>query len=124
MRSQSHQSPTPWSKNKHQYTASGLLKHLCKVVIPLQNVKEVPSQAPIKLPTWPDSYTLSTKSADLLGLDNAVLAKEERIRLKAMLEQDRRENSGFRDQLMEMQQTSWAVDKIHIGSFKIDMCFS
>jgi hypothetical protein len=29
--------------------------------------------------------------------NNAVLAKEERIRLKAMLEQDRRENSGFGD---------------------------
>jgi hypothetical protein len=52
-----------------------------------------------------------------------VLAKEERIRLKAMLEQDRRENSGFGDQLMEMLQTSWAIDKICRGSFKIDMCF-
>ncbi len=70
----------PWSKNKHQY------KHLCEVVIPLQDVKEVPSEAPIKLPTRPDRYTLSTKSADLLELDDAVLAKEERIRLRAMLE--------------------------------------
>jgi len=25
---------------------------------------------------------------------------------------------------MEMQQASWAIDKIHRGSFKIDMCFS
>ena len=41
-----------------------------------------------------------------------------------MLEQDRRENSGFGDQLMEMQQTSWAVDKICMGPFIIDMCFS
>ncbi len=40
------------------------------------------------------------------------------------VEQDQRENSGFGDQLMEMQQTSWAVDKICMGSFKIDMCFS
>jgi hypothetical protein len=39
-----------WSKNRHQYTASELLKHLCEVVIPLQNVKEVPNQAPIQLP--------------------------------------------------------------------------
>ncbi len=37
----------PWSTNKHQYTASELLKHLCKVFIPLQDVKEVPSAAPI-----------------------------------------------------------------------------
>ena len=71
-----------------------------------------------------DSYTIGTKSADLLELDDAVLTKEKRIRLKAMLERDRRENSGFGNQLMEMQQTSWAIDKIHRGSFKIDMCFS
>jgi hypothetical protein len=60
----------------------------------------------------------------LLGLDDAVLAKEERMRLNAMLEQDRRENSGFGDKLMEMQQTSWAIDKVRKGSFRIDMCFS
>jgi hypothetical protein len=52
------------------------------------------------------------------------MAREEHIRLNAMLEQDQRENSGFGDQLMEMQQTSWAVDKICMGSFEIDMCFS
>jgi hypothetical protein len=93
----------PWSKNKH-HTASELLKHLCEVVISLQDVKKVPSQAPIKLLNRPDNYTLGTKSADLLGLDDAVLAKEEHIRFKAMLEQDRKENSGFGNQLMEMQQ--------------------
>ncbi len=32
--------------------------------------------------------------------------------------------SGFGDQLMEIQQTSWTIDKIRKGSFKIDMCFS
>ncbi len=81
------------------------------------------NQAPIKLPTRPDSFTLGTKLADLIELDNRAMAREECIRLNAMLEQDQRENSGFGDQLMEMQQTSWAV-KICMGSFKIDMCFS
>ncbi len=38
----------PWSKNKHIYTALELLKHLCEVVIPLQDTKEVPDQPPIK----------------------------------------------------------------------------
>jgi hypothetical protein len=76
------------SKTKHQYTASVLLKHLCEIVIPLQDIKEVPKQAPIKLPTRPDSFTLGTKSADLIQLDNGALAREERIRLNAMLEQD------------------------------------
>jgi hypothetical protein len=101
----------PWSKNKHQYTASELLKHLCEVVIPLQAVKEVPNQAPIKSPTRLDSFTLGTKSADLIQLDDGALAREECIRLNAMLEQDQREMSGFGDQLMEMQQTSWAINK-------------
>jgi hypothetical protein len=32
--------------------------------------------------------------------------------------------NGFGDQLMEMQQTSWAIDKIWKGSFKIDTCFT
>jgi hypothetical protein len=114
----------PWLKNKHQYTALELLKHLCEVVIPLQEVKEVPKQAPIELLTRPDSFMLGTKSADLIQLDDRALAKEECIRLNSMLEQDQMEMSGFGDQLMEMQQTSWAIDKIQKGSFKIDMCFS
>jgi hypothetical protein len=41
-----------------------------------------------------------------------------------MLERDRREMSGFGDQLMEMQQTSWAIDKTWKGPIKIDMCFA
>ncbi len=78
----------PWSKNKHIYTASELLKHLCEVVIPLQDVKEVPDQPPIKLPARPDSFTLGTKSADLIQLDDGAGAREERIRLNVMLERD------------------------------------
>ncbi len=114
----------PWSKNRHQYNASELLKHLCEVVIPLHNVKEVPNQAPIKLPSRPDNFMLGTKSADLIQLDDGALAREEQIRLNAMLEQNQREMNGFGNQLMEMQQTSWAIDKIWKGSFKIDMCFT
>ncbi len=81
------------------------------MVIPLQDVEEVPtSQAPIKLPTCTDTYTLGTKSADLIAfLDNAALEKEDSIRLKSMMERDMLEESGFGDQLMEMQQTSWAI---------------
>lgn len=85
----------PWSKNKYQYLPSELLKHLCEVVIPLQDVEEVPSQAPIKLPTRTDTYTLGTKSADLIALDNAALEKEDSIRLKAMMERDRLEETAM-----------------------------
>jgi hypothetical protein len=97
---------------------------LCEVVIPLQDIKEVSNQALIKLPTRPASFTLRTISADLIQTDNGILAREEHIRLNAMLEQDQREMSGFGDQLMEMQQTSWAINKIWKGSLKINMCFA
>jgi hypothetical protein len=97
---------------------------LCEIVIPLEDINKVPKLALNKLPTRPDDFTIGTKSADLIQLDNGALAREECIRLNAILEQDRREMSGFGDQLMEMQQTSWAIDKIWVGSFKIDMCFA
>jgi hypothetical protein len=60
----------------------------------------------------------------LIQLDDVALAREEQIRLNAMLERDQREMNGFGDQLIEMQQTSWAMDKIRKGSFKNDMCFT
>ena len=63
----------------------------------------VPSKAPVNLPTRPDTFTLGTKSADLVVLDNYMLAREERVRLNAMIERDRQEDSGYGDQLMEMQ---------------------
>ncbi len=114
----------PWLKNKHVYTASELFKHVCEIVIPLQDAKEVPDHPPIKLPARPDSFMLGTKLADLIQIDDGALATEEHIRLNAMLERDQQEDSGFGDQLMEMQQTSWAIDRIRMGPFKIDMCFS
>ena len=95
---------------------------MCEIVITLEDINKVPKQALIKLPTWPGDFTIGTKSADLIQLDNGALAREECIRLNAILEQDRREMSGFGDQLMEMQR--WAIDKIWVGSFKIDMCFA
>ncbi len=69
----------PWSKNKHIYNESELLKHLCEVVIPLQDTQEILDQPLIKLPARPDSFTLGTKLADLIQLDVGALAREERI---------------------------------------------
>ena len=54
-----------------------------------------------------------------------MLAREERIRLNAMIERDRPEESGYKDQLMEIQENSWLLERIRKGTFvKIDMCFS
>ena len=44
-------------------------------------------------------------------------------RSNAMKKRDDREADGVGDQLMEMQESSWPVEKILQGGFKIDMCF-
>ena len=53
-----------------------------------------------------------------------MLAREERVRLNALIERDRLEDSGYRDELMEMQENRWPLERIRNGTFeKIDMCF-
>ena len=66
----------PWSKNKHRYQPAELLHHLINVVIPLSDNEIVPSKEPVNLPTRPDTFTLGTKSAYLVALDNSMLARE------------------------------------------------
>ena len=90
----------PWSKNKHTYQPAKLLHHLIKIVIALADNEIVPSKAHVNLPTRPDTFTLGTKSAYLLELDNSMLDREERVRLNAIIERDRLEDSGYVDQLM------------------------
>ena len=41
----------------------------------------------------------------------------------AMKKRDDRETDGVGNQLMEMQESSWLVEKISQGGFKINMCF-
>ena len=42
-----------------------------------------------------------------------------------MIERDRLENQGYGDQLMEVQEFLWPVERIRNGTFKkLDMCFS
>ena len=78
----------PWSKNKNTYQPAELSQHLINVVIPLADNEIVPSKAPVNLPIRPDTFTLGTKSADLVALDNSMLAREERVRLNAVVESD------------------------------------
>ena len=53
-----------------------------------------------------------------------MLSREERVRLNAMIEKYRLEDSGYGDQLMEMQENLWPLERIRNGTFeKIDMCF-
>jgi hypothetical protein len=101
-----------------------LLEHLVKVVIPLANTKPDPKEPPVGIPTRSNQkYKLGAKSEALIELDNSTLSEKEQIHLDAMKDRDRKESEGFGDQLMEMQETSWPLERIRKGYFKIDMCF-
>ena len=91
---------TTHGPEKHTYQPEELLQHLINVVIPLADNEIVPSKAPVNLPTRPDTFTIGTKSSDLVALDNYMLAREERVRLNVMIERDRLEDSGYGYQLM------------------------
>ena len=112
-----------WSKGNHTYQLAELLQHLICVVIPLEATNTVPAKAPCNLPMRPDTFTLGTKSADLIALDNSMLAREECVRLNALIERNILEDIGYGDQLIEMQENSWPLERIRNGIFeKIDMC--
>ena len=93
-------------KKKHTHKPAELLHNLIKVFIPLVDNKIVQSKAPVNLPTRPDTFKLGTKSTNLVALDNSMLAREEHVRLNAMIERDRLEDSGYVHQLTEMQENS------------------
>jgi len=78
----------------------------CAKLLSLQDVKEVPSEAPIKLLTRPDSYTLGTKSADLLELEDAVLAKEE-----CMVSDSKQCWSETEERIVDLVINSWRCSK-------------
>ena len=114
----------PWSKSKHTYQPAEFLQNFINVVIPLADNEIVPITTPVNLPTRPDTFTLGTKSANLLALENSILAREERVWLNVIIEKDILEDSGYGDQLMEMQENSWPLERIGNRTFeKIDMCF-
>ena len=106
------------------YQPADILQHLINVVIPMEDNEIVPSKAPVNLPTRPDTFTLGTKSANLVALDSSMISRGERVRLNAMIDRDRLGDSGYGDQLMEMQKNSWPLERIRNGTFEsIDMCF-
>ena len=101
-----------------------LLSHLIIVVIPMESTHPIPSKPPINLPQRPDNSTLRTKSATVIEIDATLANKEKQIRMSAINERDRLEDLGYGDQLGEMQETSWPVERILKGDFNIEMCLS
>ena len=114
----------PWSKNNYIFTPSELLKHFVEVVIPLQQIKQVPDHPPFDLPTQPEGMVqLGTKAANLVALDKANVDKEMEACANTMIEREERESQGFGDQLSDVQCTSCPIERIRAGGFMIDMLF-
>ncbi len=113
----------PWSKNKHVYTPAELMEHFVKVVLPLANTEVVPDVPPMNLPGLPSLPTLGTVAHDVIALeetnDNAGL----QLRIDAMVERERLEDSGIGDEHMEMQQVLCPVERLRLKDFAIDMLF-
>lgn len=66
---------------------------------------------------------MGTKSVAIDALDGKVEHKVERVVTNAMQEKNRLEEEGFGDQLAEIQQTSWPLDRIVSGKeFLVDIC--
>jgi hypothetical protein len=113
----------PWSKNKHIFSPSELMEHFVKVVLPLDNTEVVPTAPPMNLPGLPSLPTLGTVAHDVNALaernDDAGL----QLRINAMVERERLEDNGIGDELMEMQEMLWPIERLRAKDFAIDMLF-
>ncbi len=110
-------------KEQARFLPSELMEHFVKVVLPLENTELVPDAPPMNLPGLPSLPALGTVAHDVTALeeknDNAGL----QIRINAMVERERLEDNGFGDELMEMQEVLWPIDRLRAKDFAIDMLF-
>lgn len=113
----------PWSSKGHIYDADELFAHLVGTVIPMQLTEHIPIKPPVQIPKRTNDLNLGMKSAAVVELDGKRSELEDGVRLNALKKRDEREDDGVGDQLMEIQQVNWPVDKILNGGFRVDMCF-
>ena len=79
---------------------------------------------PVKLPGLPKNICpLGTRAQDCIDLEMGLENEEMEFRLKALRKRDSLEDNGFGDELMEMQQTIWPIEKLREKGFKIDTLF-
>ncbi len=94
-----------------------------KVVLPLKNTKIVPDEPPMNLPGLPTLPALGTVAKDITALEVNNNRAGLQLRINAMLGQERLENNGFGDELMEMQEILWPIDQLQARDFAIDVLF-
>ena len=110
----------PWSRNKHIFSPSELMEHFVKVVLPLDNTEVVSDTPPMNLPGLPTLPTLGTVAHDVIALEE----KSDTAGLKLrVIEQEKLEDNGIGDELMEMQEMLWPIKRLRAKDFAIDMLF-
>ncbi len=92
-------------------------------MLPSANTEVVPDAPLMNLPGLPSMPMLGTVAHVGTALeennDNAGL----QLRINAMVEQERLEDDGIGDELMEMQHVHWLVKQLRVKDFTIDMLF-
>jgi hypothetical protein len=113
----------PWSRNKHTFLPLELMEHFVKVVLPLEKTEVVPDAPPINLPGLPTLSTLGTVAHDVIALEEKSDTAGLQLRVDVMVENERLEDSGIGDELMEMQEMLWPIERLRANNFAIDMLF-
>ena len=111
-----------WSKDSVSYTATKLLDHLVKIVIPLRNVKSVPEEAPFELPRMPDLPVLGTQTNDLEDYTNDLEDEKLASMLQALKDREREELMGVGDQCEYMNEVNWPNKGLKRG-YKLEKLF-
>ena len=95
-----------------------------KVVLPLANTEVVPDAPPMNLPGLPSLPALGTVAHDVTALDKTNNSAGLQLRIDAMVERERLEDSGIGDELMEMQQILWPVERLRVQILLLICCLS
>jgi hypothetical protein len=107
------------------------MENFVKTVLPLSDKHTVPDEPPLKLPGLPTQLvdvTLGTKESDCIALDTTAAKEDEDFRFEAMRKRETLEDSGCGDELQELQQILWPVERLRGYSkkeekFRVDMLF-
>jgi hypothetical protein len=102
----------PWPKNKYVYSPSELMEHFVKVVLPLQNTEVVPEAPPMNLPGLPTLPALGMVAHDITTLEDQNNNAGLQLRINATVEQERLEDDGIGDELMEMQENDIVANNV------------
>ena len=62
---------------------------------------------------------LGTKAQDCIDLEESLGSEERGFRLQALKKRESLQNNGFGDELEQMQQHLWPLEKLREGSLKL-----